>query len=83
MVKLGDEFIQAFPVQKGTYIAPDGGMTGFDAVGRRVLHVAADGTVTFHFRGGTSVSVDVMAGMDLAIGHGCEYIDADCKVWIT
>ena len=83
MVKLGNEFIQAFPIKDGTYISPDSGMTGFDAKGRRILHVASDGTITFKFRGGATVVVPVSAGQDLAIGHNCEYIDADCKVWIT
>ena len=83
MVKLGQEFIQAFPIHKGTYVSPDGGMTGFDAKGRRILHVASDGNLTFHFRGNSTVVVPVTAGQDLAIGHQCEYIDADCKVWIS
>lgn len=83
MVKLGNEFIQAFPIQDGTYISPDGGMTGFDVKARRILHVAADGNLTFHFKDNTQVVVPVSAGQDLAIGHQCETIDADCKVWIT
>ena len=83
MRKLGNEFIQAFPIERGTYVSPASGMSGFNAKSRSILHAAADGNVTFKFRGGTNISVKVTAGLDLAIGHQCEYIDADCEVWIS
>ncbi len=83
MVKVGNEFIQAFPIHPGTYVSPDGGATGLDAKNRTILHAATDGSVTFNFKGGDTVVVPVMTGQDLAIAFQCETIDSDCKIWVS
>jgi hypothetical protein len=75
--------IQAFPISSGTYISPVGGMTGFDASGRMILHAAEDATVTFHFLGGTDLVVDLPVGSDIAIKGSVETIDSTGQVWIS
>ena len=79
MVKAGNEIIQAFPITESTFIGVASAYTG----SAKILHAAADGTITFNFANGSSISVDVIAGQDLAVDRDTDSITSTATVWIS
>ncbi len=80
MVKSSTEIIQAFPIMPHTYVGTPNGLA---EKGYNILHAAEDCTVTIDFGTMGSVSVDVLAGQDLALDDRYQTITATGQVWIS
>jgi hypothetical protein len=78
MIKVGNEAIQAFPITERTFV----GIASDYASGGTVLHAAEDGSINFNFAN-VSVTVDVVAGQDLALDPDIETISSTGTVWIS
>ena len=79
MKTLTNEAIQAFPVERETYV---GTLTNYPAENKEIIHVVEDGSITFDF-GDHDITLDVVAGLDLALGHGIVEITSTGTVWIS
>ena len=79
MVKAGNEIVQAFPIHAGTYVGIPNAYTS----GGKILHAAEDGSITFDFGTAGSVTVDAVAGQDIAIDRNVQAITATMTCWIS
>ena len=79
MLKVANEVIQAFPITKRTYVGTPSGYTD----GGVILHVVADCTVDFDFGTTGIVSVNAVAGQDLAFNDDVKSITATGECWIS
>ena len=52
MAKYGNLNVSAPTLGPGTYVSPDGGITGLDVSGRNFIHIVLDGTLTIHCNDG-------------------------------
>jgi len=78
MIKLGNEMVQAFPIMNSTFVGVANGYTG----GGRILHAAEDGTLTFVLPT-KNISIDVVAGQDIALSLDVRSITSTGTVWIS
>ena len=80
VVKNSGEIVQAFPITAGTYV---GTPSAISAKGYTLVHCNEACDVTFNFGVKGTVVVSATAGMDFAIGEGCETITATGEVIIS
>jgi len=72
--------VQAFPIHSRTFKGIAGNVLAVDMC---VLHALESGTVTFHFKDGTSLDVDVGVNNDYGIGRDVESISSTGSVLIS
>ena len=77
--------IQAFPIHEKTFVAPSGGMTGFDTHKGKytILHAVENGTLKVDFPKNNSVLIELPAGADVSIDIDALYISYDAICWVS
>jgi hypothetical protein len=74
-----EQAVQAFPVHSGMFvgIASDESCTN-----RSVLHCASDSDVTFTFKDATTITLSMIAGMDVGLTRDVVSLTSTGDVWI-